>query len=88
MITMSMSERSLSHAPGSKECSLTFVASKTSKNVKSFPHVETITTTNRASKSDRCIRSRHLPPPVLQYDCYFSIRECRIKPWSKGRETK
>ena len=76
---LSMSQRSLSHSPSSKECSLAFMTSEASKEMESFSHVESIATAMRTGKPNRCICSRHLPPPVSELGCYSNIRECRIK---------
>lgn len=82
----------LSHASSSKECSLAFMTSETSKNMKTFAHMKLVTTTMRTSKSNRCIQSRQLPPPqnnrpivTLPYNLSISMLKY-ICIWNTSKE--
>ena len=62
MTIASMPKRSLSHSPSPKKCSIAFMTPKRSNEMKSFSHMESVTTAMGTGKPDRCICPWHLPP--------------------------
>lgn len=73
MTSILMSNWFLSHASSSKECSLTFITSKATKDMESFTHLKTSTSTMRASQSNWGIQFRHLLYPNQRFSAVNTV---------------
>lgn len=85
MILKLMPNWFLSHAFGSKKCTVAFVASKAIDKVKTLPHMKLVATTMRTSKPNWSIQSRHIPPPKsnMCMDCTLMTGQNKLG-WAGG----